>query len=110
MRMAKQRALQAQGCRVGSTTEFLELTAEEAAVVELKLRLSDALRARRTKLRLSQEAVAERLGSSQSRVAKMESGDASVSRDLLVRALVGLGANPNDVAKAMQASTRRAAA
>jgi predicted amidohydrolase YtcJ len=90
--------------------EVLELTPEEAAVVELKLRLSDALRARRTRLRLSQDAVATRLGSSQSRVAKMEAGDASVSLDLLVRALVGLGATPNDVAKAMQTPKRRAAA
>ena len=62
----------------------------------------------RTKLRLSQEAVADRLGSSQSRVAKMEAGDASVSLDLLVRALVGLGATPNDVAKAIQTPKRRA--
>jgi DNA-binding transcriptional regulator YiaG len=110
MRKAKQQALEAHGWRLGSADEFLELTPEEAAVVELKLRLSDALRARRTRLRLSQEAVANRLGSSQSRVAKMEAGDASVTLDLLVRALVGLGATPNDVAKAMLTAKRRAAA
>ena len=110
MRKAKQQVLEAHGWRVGSVAEFLDLTPEEAAVVELKLRLSDALRARRAKLRLSQEAVAERLGSSQSRVAKMEAGDASVSLDLLLRALVGLGATPNDVAKAIQTPKRRAAA
>jgi predicted XRE-type DNA-binding protein len=110
MRKAKQQVLEAHGWRLGSAADFLELTPEEAAVVELKLRLSDALRARRTKLRLSQEAVAERLGSSQSRVAKMEAGDASVSLDLLLRALVGLGATPNDVAKAIQTPKRRAAA
>jgi DNA-binding transcriptional regulator YiaG len=110
MRKAKQQLLEAHGWRVGSAADFLELTPEEAAVVELKLRLSDALRARRTKLRLSQEAVAERLGSSQSRVAKMEAGDASVSLDLLLRALVGLGATPNDLAKAIQTPKRRAAA
>ena len=110
MQKAKQQALEAHGWRVGSAEEFLELTAEEAAMVELKLRLSDALRARRTKLRLSQEAVADRLGSSQSRVAKMEAGDASVSLDLLMRALLGLGATPNDVAKAIQTPKRRAAA
>jgi predicted XRE-type DNA-binding protein len=110
MRKAKQQVLEANGWRVGSVADFLDLTPEEAAVVELKLRLSDALRARRTKLRLSQEAVAERLGSSQSRVAKMEAGDASVSLDLLLRALVGLGATPNDVAKAIQTAKKRAAA
>ena len=110
MQKAKQQALEAHGWRVGSAEEFLELPPEEAAVVELKLRLSDALRARRTKLRLSQEAVADRLGSSQSRVAKMEAGDASVSLDLLMRALLGLGVTPNDVAKAIQTPKRRAAA
>ena len=110
MQKAKQQALEAHGWRVGSAEEFLELTPEEVAMVELKLRVSDALRARRTKLRLSQEVVADRLGSSQSRVAKMESGDASVSLDLLMRALLGLGATPNDVAQAIQASKRRAAA
>ena len=110
MQKAKQQALEAHGWRVGSAVKFLELTPEEAAVVELKLRLSDALRARRTKLRLSQEAVADRLGSSQSRVAKMEAGDASVSLDLLMRALLRLGATPNDVAKAIQTPKRRAAA
>ena len=60
MRKVKQQVLESQGWRVGSTEEFLELTSEEAAVVELKLRLSDALRARRAKLRLSQDAVATR--------------------------------------------------
>ena len=111
MQKAKQQALEAHGWRVGSAAEFLELTPEEVAmVVELKLRLSDALRSRRTKLRLSQEAVADRLGSSQSRVAKMEAGDAPVSLDLLLRALLGLGATPNDVAKAIQTPKRRAAA
>ncbi len=110
MRKAKQKALESHGWKVGSTEEFLDLTPEEAAFVELKLRLSDALHARRTKLRLSQERVAERLGSSQSRVAKMETGDPSVSLDLLVRALLGLGATPSDVAKAMHAPKRTAAA
>ena len=110
MQKAKQQALEAHGWRVGSAEEFLELTPEEVAMVELKLRLSDALRARRTKLRLSQEVVADRLGPSQSRVAKMESGDASVSLDLLMRALLGLGATPNAVAKAIQTPKRRTAA
>lgn len=110
MRKAKHQVLEANGWRVGSVADFLELSPEEAAVVELKLRLSDALRARRTKLRLSQEAVAARLGSSQSRVAKMEAGDASVSLDLLLRALVGLGATPNDVARSIQSPKRRAVA
>lgn len=110
MRIAKKKMLEANGWRVGSVEEFLELTPEEAALVELKLRLSDALKARRQKLQLSQSDVAKQLNSSQSRVAKMEAGDASVSLDLLVRALVGLGATTNDLAKAIQTRKRRVAA
>ena len=110
MRKAKQKTLAAKGWRVGSAEEFLELTAEEVALVELKLRLSDALKARREKLKMSQDAVAKHLHSSQSRVAKMEAGEGSVSIDLLVRALVGLGATTNDLAKAITSKKRRAAA
>ena len=75
-------------------------------LVEVKLALADALRARRAKLGWTQEALARRLGSSQSRVAKMEAGDGSVSIDLLVRALAGLGATRKELAKAL--STRAA--
>ena len=110
MRAARQKTLEAQGWAVGTADDFLGLTPEEAAMVEIKLRLSDALRARRATLRLSQLALAKRLRSSQSRVAKMEAGDASVSLDLLVRALVALGASANDLAKAIQKRGRRNAA
>ncbi len=110
MRRAKQKVLEANGWRVGSAEEFLELTPEEAQLVELKLRLSDALKARRERLKLSQSAVAKQLQSSQSRVAKMEAGESSVSLDLLVRALVTLGATTNDLAKAIQSKRKRVAA
>lgn len=110
MEKRKQQRLQARGWRVGSVAEFLGLSTEEAALVEMKLRLSQALRARRTALRLSQTALAKRLGSSQSRVAKMEAGDRSVSIDLLMKALLTLGASPSDVGKALQHRSSRVAA
>jgi len=110
MEKRKQRRLEARGWRVGSAAEFLGLSAEEAALVEMKLRLSQALKARRTALRLSQTALAKRLGSSQSRVAKMEAGDRSVSIDLLMKALLTLGASPSDVGKALQHRAARVAA
>ena len=106
----KQRKLEARGWRVGSTSEFLGLTAEEAALVEMKVRLSRAVKARRTARRLSQTVLAERLGSSQSRVAKLEAGDRSVSIDLLMKALVALGASPKDVGKALQFRSSHVAA
>jgi DNA-binding XRE family transcriptional regulator len=104
MNKTKRTKLAAQGWRVGSTADFLGLSPEEAAFVETKLALSQSLRARRAKQRVTQTALAKRLKSSQSRVAKMEAGDPSVSVDLLLRALYALGATPQDVAKALRKS------
>ena len=43
----------------------------------------------------------KRLGSSQSRVAKMEAADPSVSLDLLVRGLLATGASPRDIGRVL---------
>ena len=110
MNRTKLRKLEAAGWRVGSAREFLKLSPEESALVEMKLRLSDALRARRTALRLSQHTLARRLRSSQSRVAKMEAADPTVSFDLLVRGLLALGAGAREVARAIRGVGRKAAA
>jgi ribosome-binding protein aMBF1 (putative translation factor) len=102
MKSTKRARLEAHGWRVGSASEFLELTPEEAAFVETKLALSKSVRERRTAQNVSQSVLAKRLKSSQSRVAKMEAADATVSIDLLLRALFALGAKPKDVATAIQ--------
>ena len=102
MKNTKRARLEAHGWRVGSAAEFLELTPEEAAFIETKLALSRSVRSRRTAQSVSQAELAKRLKSSQSRVAKMEAADASVSIDLLLRALFALGAKPKDVATAIQ--------
>jgi predicted XRE-type DNA-binding protein len=104
MNTAKRRRLEAAGWKVGSTADFLELSPEEAAFVELKLRLSESLRKRRTRQNLSQTALAKKLKSSQSRVAKMEAGDPSVSVDLLLKALLATGATRNDIARVFRSS------
>ncbi len=103
MDRAKQKRLEAAGWAVGSAAEFLGLSEEEEAIVEMRLRLSDSVRLRRTRLGLSQSTVARRLGSSQSRVAKMEAADPSVSLDLLLRALLALGATRREIARAIAA-------
>lgn len=103
MNASKRARLQNVGWRVGSTKEFLGLTDEEAAFAELKLRLAQALAARRKMRRLTQVRAARLLGSSQSRVAKMETADATVSADLLIRSLLKLGATPKDLARAIGA-------
>jgi ribosome-binding protein aMBF1 (putative translation factor) len=108
MKKSKRARLEAQGWRVGNAGDFLELSAEESALVETKLALSESVRERRSRQGLSQAELARRLKSSQSRVAKIEAGDPSVSADLLLRALVALGATPNDVASVIR--KRRAVA
>ena len=102
MNKTKRTRVEARGWRVGSAKDFLGLSPEEAALVETRLALSKALRSRRVAQGLTQGELARRLNSSQSRVAKMEAGDRSVSVDLLVRALFSLGAKPRDVGRALQ--------
>ena len=101
MRQSKRKALERKGWRVGSTAEFLDLSAEELALLDLKISLGNALKQRRQKKRLTQTEAAEVISSSQSRVAKMEAGDPSVSIDLLVKTMLMLGASRQDVAKAI---------
>jgi ribosome-binding protein aMBF1 (putative translation factor) len=102
MHPSKRRKLESRGWRVSTPAEFLGLSPEEAALVETKLALSQALRRRRAARHLSQADLAKRLRSSQSRVAKMEAADRSVSIDLLLRGLFALGATRRDVAKAIR--------
>ena len=103
MNNARKARLKAKGWRTGSVADFLGLTPEESYFVELKLRLADDLKLRRTKRRISQEQLAVLVGSSQSRIAKMERGDASVSIDLLVRSLLAMGAKPKDLGRSIAA-------
>ena len=86
---------------IGSVKDFLKLSDEEAALVEMRLALSRDLRQRRVGGGLSQSDLAARMGSSQSRIAKMEAADSSVSLDLLIRSLLVLGASTRDIARAL---------
>ncbi len=95
----KRMRLEAKGWKVGSVEEFLGLTAEEATYVELKLALSRQVREYRQAKRLTQTQMARLMKSSQSRVAKIETGDASVSLDLLIRSLIALGATRRELGR-----------
>lgn len=105
MRRSKRQRLESKGWRLGSAKEFLGLSEDEAAYVELRLRLAESLRTRRKRHNLTQTALAKRIRSSQSRVAKMETGDPSVSLDLLVRSLLALGASSRDLARTISAAS-----
>jgi len=102
---AKQARLQKKGWRVGSVEDFLDLSFEESAYIELKLRLGENLRKRRVRRKMTQVDLAKRIRSSQSRVAKMENGDPSVSLDLLIRSLLALGASNRDLGKLVSKSS-----
>ena len=104
MKAAKKQRLEARGWQFGSAADFLELTPEQATYINLKLSLSRKLKALRTERKMSQSALAKQLHSSQSRVAKMEAGDASVSLDLLVKSLLAVGASSRDLAQAIAAA------
>lgn len=99
MNTAKRKRLEAKGWKVGTASEFLNLSPEETAYVELKLVLSKSLQETRRERKLTQEQLARLLKSSQSRVAKMEAGDPSVSLDLLVRSLLILGTSRKTLAR-----------
>ncbi len=101
MDTAKQKRLEAAGWVVESTADFLDLSPEEMAYIELRVRLSDALKERRKARRLSQAALATTVKSSQSRVAKMEAGDPSVTIDLLIRSLLAMGVSRKELASIM---------
>jgi DNA-binding XRE family transcriptional regulator len=109
MKSAKRRRLESAGWRVGSAAEFLGLSREEAALVELKVALSTGIKQRRLAKGLTQGELATRLGSSQSRVAKIEGADPSVSIDLLMRALLALGTSRAEVARIIGRRPPRAA-
>ena len=110
MRKHKRRRLERAGGSVGDAGDSLKLSADERRFIETKLALAAGLRRWREHLGLTQTQVAHRFGSSQSRVAKMESADQTVSTDLLLRSLFRLGASRRDVARLLsrRAGTRAA--
>lgn len=104
MNEEKRKKLEAKGWKTTSVAEFLELTPEENAIIELRLALSNALKQKRLEAKMTQEAFAKKLRSSQSRLAKMEAGDPSVSFDLLIRNLFATGIDKQKLGEIIAAS------
>jgi len=98
---AKQAKLERKGWKFGSADEFLRLSTEELAYIELKLALSDALKSKRVSEKLTQAELARIMKSSQSRVAKMEAGDPTVSIDLLIKSLLALGVSKKELGRSI---------
>ncbi len=97
----KLKKLKENGWGAGSVADFLDLSPEEMAYIDMRLTLARSLRAKRKKQRLSQAELARKIKSSQPRVAKIEAGDPSVSIDLMIRTLLALGASKKEVANAL---------
>jgi len=106
----KRKRLKARGWKVGSAKDFLGLDDQEAAFIELRLRLASSLRDLRRRRRLTQIDLARILRSSQSRIAKMETGDPSVSLDLLVRSLLALGTSARQLSRMISTRSPASAA
>ncbi|MBI3204463.1 MAG: helix-turn-helix transcriptional regulator [Myxococcales bacterium] len=106
----KRKRLERAGWRIGSAAEFLDLSDVEEALVDMKLTLGTRLKKARERHNLTQTALARRMGSSQSRVAKMESGDPGVSLDLLVQGMLAAGATRQEIASALSPRKRAAGA
>lgn len=104
MKQAKIKQLESKGWKVGGAAEFLALTPEEEVFIEMKVSLSRSLKELRQRKHISQIELAKLIKSSQSRVAKMEGGSASVSIDLLMKSLLALGATQKDLARAITES------
>jgi ribosome-binding protein aMBF1 (putative translation factor) len=85
------------GWTEGTVQELLGLTDAEAAIVELRLHLAERVREKRRAKRLTQAELADKIHSTQPRVAKLEQADASL--EMLLRALFALGTSRKEVAK-----------
>jgi len=101
MERSKRKRLERAGWRIGTATTFLGLTPIEEHLVEMKQTLGAKLRKAREHGQLTQTELAKRMGSSQSRVAKMEAGDPAVTLDLLVQGLLAAGATRREIAAAL---------
>ena len=101
MNTAKRQRLEAVGWKVTKAKEFLNLDDADMEYIETKLALTKALREQRRKHHLTQVALADQMKSSQSRIAKIEAGDPTVSVDLILRGLFAMGVKRRELAKAI---------
>ena len=71
----KEKKLESAGWKIGNAAEFLGLKDEETTIIEMKIGLGHAIKEQRVRRGMTQQQLGRLLGSSQSRVAKMEAAD-----------------------------------
>ena len=92
MDKSKKQALEDAGWIVGDIGDFIVLSSDEVALIDLKIALADAVRRARVAAGLSQAELAARLGTKQPNVARLELGAGhAATLDLTIRALLVLG-------------------
>ena len=102
--------LAAAGWRVGTVAEFLGMTPQEEGILEIRVGLMKALRDHRKRSELTQAQVAERIGSGQAKIARLENGDGKATIDLLIRAAMAAGASLQDISNVFATAAQRAGA
>lgn len=102
MEKKKRKTLEEKGFRIGSAAEFLELTPEEETYIDIRLDISNLVKSQRAIKGWTQEQLAQAIGSSQSRIAKLEGGDPGISMDLMIKALLNLGTSKNKLGKLLK--------
>jgi len=98
----RQQQLEEKGFRVGSAADFLELSPEEETYIDIRLDISNMVKRQRAKRGWTQEQLARAIGSSQSRIAKLEGGDPGISMDLMIKALLRLGTSKKQIGKLLE--------
>jgi predicted XRE-type DNA-binding protein len=103
MNKAKKKRLATAGWKTGDVSEFLGLSLQERQFIEIKLAFATAFKEQRKARKLTQKQVADIIHSSQSRVARLEAADPSVSVDLMLQSLLALDIPILDIAKTLSA-------
>ena len=98
----RQQKLEEKGFQVGSTADFLHFSPEEEDYIDIRLDISNMVKAQRTKRGWTQEQLARAIDSSQSRIAKLEGGDPDISMDLMIKALLSLGTSKKQIGKLLE--------
>ena len=102
MNKEKRKNLEKHGWKVGTVSDFLNLSHEEEEYIELKLALANYFQELRKRKHLTQTEAAKIIKSSQSRVAKIESAEENVSIDRILRSIFALGSTKKEIAKVIQ--------
>jgi len=101
MDILKKHKIEAKGWKVGDVDEFLGLDKADMAIVEMKVALALAIVAKRKQCHWTQLEMAKAMKSSQSRIAKIEHADPTVSMELMLRYLFTLGVTRQEVAQVL---------